>query len=254
MSSNLEQLKTITNRLSRLESEYEGFFQVAPDLFAVMYWEPGQLRKDMKFSRVNRAWETVLGYTQEEMTSEPYRKLIHPDDVGDDDPNEPIEDIQSWDDPKVKEQLEEAARRAQAAGIEWNFDPTAPVQLSSYVQRWIHKDGHIVYISWRANFNLMERAAYMVGRDVTGNIGGLDTIHIKRHILKNISEDYLEDAIRDLTLSKDRLKEVIRIMEEEIDAARQQGIVSQQELDARAKRLADLQRQEAEFAKGGESS
>lgn len=226
MASNLDQLKTLTNRLTTLESEYEGFFQVAPDLFAVLTWEPGTLRRNLTFSRVNKAWEDVLGYTVEEMTTEPYFDKIHPEDRGEEDPDEPVTEITSWDDPEVIAKLREAEARAKAAGIAWNFDPKAPVQLSQYIQRWIAKDGSIKFISWRANFNLEKRQAYSVGRDVTDSITGSETLHIKRHILKNVSQDFLTDAIRDLTLSKDRLEEVIKIMDKEIENAKAQGFES----------------------------
>lgn len=223
MASNLDQLKSLTSRLTTLETEYEGFFQVAPDLFAVLTWHPGQLRKEMTFSRVNKAWETILGWTAEEMTTKPYFDLIHPDDRGDDDPDEPIMDLTDWDDPVVVAQLKEAEKRAKAAGIVWKFDPKAEVQLSSYIQRWRAKDGSYRFISWRANFNLQERQAYSVGRDVTESITGSETLHIKRHILRNVSQDYLSDAIRDLTLSKERLEEVIKIMDKEIENSKVQG-------------------------------
>src|SRR5687767_2995607 len=105
-SSNLEALSQLTNRLTRLESEYEGFFQVAPDLFAVMYWQPGMLQKDLRFSKVNKAWEDVLGYTIEEMTTESYYDKIHPDDRGEDyNPDEPVKDIGDWDSLEVQEAL-----------------------------------------------------------------------------------------------------------------------------------------------------
>lgn len=216
-SSNLEALSALTDRLTRLETEYEGFFLVAPDMFAVMYWEPGQKQGDIRFSKVNKAWEDVLGYTVEEMTTENYQDKIHPEDRDPDyDPDEPVKDIGDWDSPEVQEQLRIARERAEAEGKNYDFDPNRPVQLMSYVQRWIAKDGTVKYLSWRATFDLRARAAYCVARDVTDSINLSENLHIKRHILKNVTRDYLPDAIRDLQLSKDRLEEVLKTIEREI--------------------------------------
>lgn len=222
MSSNLDQLKALTTQLSGIESEYKGFFQVAPDMFAVLTWEPGTLRKDLTFSRANNVWTDVLGWTPEEMTTKPYYDLIHPEDRNDDG-DEAIEDVQNWDAPETLAKLKAAEAKAHAAGIKWDFNPNADVQLSAYTQRWRAKDGSYRFISWRASFNLQRRQAYIVGRDISDSVTGTETLHIKRHILRNVAEDYLNDAIRDLTLSKERLEEVIKIMDKEIQNAKEAG-------------------------------
>ena len=36
---------------------------------------------DGRFTRLNQAWETTLGWTREELMAKPYREFIHPDDL-----------------------------------------------------------------------------------------------------------------------------------------------------------------------------
>lgn len=53
---------------------YERFFAVNRDLFCVMS-ETGY------FLQVNESWEKILGYSNEEMLSQPFYYFMHPDDI-----------------------------------------------------------------------------------------------------------------------------------------------------------------------------
>lgn len=55
---------------------YERFFAVNRDLFCVMS-ETGY------FLQVNESWEKILGYSEEEMLSQPFYYFMHPDDIAD---------------------------------------------------------------------------------------------------------------------------------------------------------------------------
>src|SRR4051812_36722993 len=55
------------------EDELGRFFKIYPDILGILDFE-GRLR------RVNSIWETVLGYSQQELTTLPILELSHPDD------------------------------------------------------------------------------------------------------------------------------------------------------------------------------
>src|SRR5882762_9592023 len=63
-----------TGDLRQAQRDFELFFDLIPDLACIVSTD-GYLKK------VNPAWETSLGYTQEEVLSTPMLELIHPDDL-----------------------------------------------------------------------------------------------------------------------------------------------------------------------------
>src|SRR6202521_1297729 len=56
------------------QSDFERFFNLLPDLACIV-------STDGYFKKVNPAWETTLGYTQEEVLRTPMLEFIHPDDL-----------------------------------------------------------------------------------------------------------------------------------------------------------------------------
>lgn len=198
MKSNLEQLRALTGKLADFETMLSAFFDLSPDLFAVMHWEIGQKNSDVMFDIVNPAWYDVLGYTTTEMTQESYLNKIHPKDRQDPD----HEIIPEYDQGAMKLAVE----KARAEGIDFDLD--RKVQLAHYVQRWVHKDGSTRVISWNANFDFVNRVCYIVGRDLTGSYDDYEAVRRYRHNLRNIAEDYLTDAIGMLELSRERIRGV----------------------------------------------
>ncbi|HSN97115.1 MAG TPA: PAS domain S-box protein, partial [Candidatus Nanopelagicales bacterium] len=53
--------------------EREQFFELSLDLLCIA-------GADGRFREVNSAWERVLGYSVEELTSRPFLEFVHPDD------------------------------------------------------------------------------------------------------------------------------------------------------------------------------
>jgi PAS domain S-box-containing protein len=88
---------------------------------------------DGRFVKVNRAWETALGYTVEELEGAPLLPLIHPDDVA---------------------ATRETMRTADLDG-----------DIVGFVNRYRHRDGHYRYLEWRAS--KMGDRIFGVARDVT---------------------------------------------------------------------------------------
>ena len=90
---------------------------------------------DGHFKLLNQAWETELGYPREELLSRPYLDFVHPDD------------------------RERTVREAgQLAGGErtWTFE-----------NRYRHKNGSYVWLSWRAAPLPETRAILAIARNVT---------------------------------------------------------------------------------------
>ncbi|HEX7670839.1 MAG TPA: PAS domain S-box protein, partial [Polyangiaceae bacterium] len=68
----VSQIQDITRR-KQAEFEAETFFEASPDLLAIAAGSG-------KLEVVNAAWERALGWTKEEMTSQPFLDFVHPDD------------------------------------------------------------------------------------------------------------------------------------------------------------------------------
>ncbi len=56
------------------EDEFNLFFDLVPDMIVVA-------STDGYFKKLNKAWESTLGFTPEELMSKPFAEFIHPDDV-----------------------------------------------------------------------------------------------------------------------------------------------------------------------------
>ena len=65
--------KNITENV-RLENEFNLFFDLVPDMIVIA-------SNDGYFKRLNKVWESVLGFTVDELKSRPYTDFIHPDDI-----------------------------------------------------------------------------------------------------------------------------------------------------------------------------
>jgi two-component system, sensor histidine kinase and response regulator len=90
---------------------------------------------DGYFKYLNPAWETVLGYTREELLSRPYLEFIHPDD--------------------------RAATSAEAAHI------TSGRSTVSFENRYLCKDGSYKWLLWSAVVRADKKLIYAIAADVT---------------------------------------------------------------------------------------
>ena len=115
-------------RALRAESELERFFALSLDMLCVASF-------DGYFTRVNPAFERVLGYTSEELLREPFLSLVHPDD--------------------------RAATTTELASI------ASGAQTISFENRYRRRDGTYRWLQWTSIADVEHRVVYAVARDVT---------------------------------------------------------------------------------------
>jgi len=108
--------------------ELDRFFSLSLDLLCIA-------NRDGHFTRVNAAWEAVLGWTPEELTSRPYVDLVHPDD--------------------------RAATGAEASQL------ATGASTLNFENRYRHKDGSYRWLSWTAAWHPERGLIYAAARDVT---------------------------------------------------------------------------------------
>jgi len=116
------------SRRAKAKAEVDRLFTISPDLIVVAGF-------DGYFRRVNPAFESRLGYTQQEALSRPVLDFVHPDDRG---PTE--EEVQHLHEGQT---------------------------TISFVNRYLCKNGSHRWIEWTATPVIEERLTYAVGRDVT---------------------------------------------------------------------------------------
>lgn len=129
MEKNLAALKALSDKLTETESMLSAFFNMREELFTVADHQGN-------FIRVNARWEMELGWTPEEMCSQPYINFIHPDDIA-----------------KTHE-----AERQMGKGI----------HLKGFVNRYRCRDGSYKNISWDAPPYVDGKYSYTISR-VVGN-------------------------------------------------------------------------------------
>lgn len=106
----------------------DGFFTLSLDLLCIA-------RFDGHFARLNPAWETVLGFTREELQSKPLFDFVHPED---------------------RERTLEQNRRVRAGG-----------EAISFENRYVCKDGSYRWLLWNARADVDRQLIYSVARDIT---------------------------------------------------------------------------------------
>jgi two-component system, sensor histidine kinase and response regulator len=114
-------------RLVTVEELYR-LFQLALDMLCIAGF-------DGYFKVVNPAWERVLGYTAEELTSRPWLDFVHPDDV------------------------EKTIHAGDTLG--------GGVEVIRFQNRYRSKDGSYRWLSWMSRPHVEGKMIYAVARDIT---------------------------------------------------------------------------------------
>ncbi|MEO8659027.1 MAG: response regulator [Bryobacteraceae bacterium] len=110
------------------QSDFERFFNLIPDLACIV-------STDGYFKKVNPAWESTLGYTQEEVLGIPMLDFIHPDD------------------------LEQTVYEAKRQGPEY--------RTRHFINRYRCKDGSYRVLNWTSTFNRDDSTRFGVAQDIT---------------------------------------------------------------------------------------
>ena len=118
--------------------DLDRFFNLSQDMLCVAGF-------DGYFKRVNPAWQAQLGYTNEELLSRPYMEFVHPDD--------------------------RASTISAAAGL------SAGEKLVYFENRYIHKEGTLRWLLWRATPLLDQQVIYATARDITERKATDETMH-----------------------------------------------------------------------------
>ncbi|MGB8353967.1 MAG: CHASE3 domain-containing protein [Chthoniobacteraceae bacterium] len=120
-------IEDVTER-RKFEIERDRFFTLAGDLMCVAGF-------DGYFKRLNPAWQSVLGFSTEELTSTPFMEFLHPDDV-------------------EKSKVEVASL-------------TKGNETVSFENRFRTKDGGYRWIQWSAKSVVEDGVIFAAGRDIT---------------------------------------------------------------------------------------
>jgi PAS domain S-box-containing protein len=132
-----------TRELNQSQEELDQFFSMSLDLLCIADFEG-------RFTRVNPAWQEVLGWTAADLTSAPFVTFVHPDDAA--------------------STTSEAARLANG-GVTVNFE-----------NRYRCKDGTYRWLNWKAAANHDRGLIYATARDVT------DEKHVAREMHQYAAE------------------------------------------------------------------
>ncbi len=109
--------------------ERDRFFTLSPELMCIV-------GRDGRFRQANQSWETVLGFTQEELLGKPFLSLVHPEE---------------------RSAVEVAL--AALAGC--------PGHTASFESRCARRDGGYRWLAWRVATDPNRGPHYAVARDVT---------------------------------------------------------------------------------------
>jgi PAS domain S-box-containing protein len=143
--------------LRQQTEERRRIFETSQDLILVAD------RKGL-FVQVSPSCEAVLGYTPEEMIGRNGADFIHPDDLR-----------------KARDEMR-ASRRGRRA--------------RSTDARYIHKDGHVVTLSWTASWSEPVQRHFFIGRDMTESRLAQQTLRESEQLSRNIIETALDAFVQ----------------------------------------------------------
>jgi PAS domain S-box-containing protein len=111
----------------RLQNERDNIIELSLDLLSVC-------NQEGYFTLLNPVWEEVLGYTINEIKSKRFSELIHPEDI-------------------------EITLKA--------FENVYKVPVNNFQNRYLTKDGEIVWFAWNAQYNPSDNLIYSITRNIT---------------------------------------------------------------------------------------
>jgi PAS domain S-box-containing protein len=180
-------LQDITER-KRAEEELDRFFTLSLDMFCIA-------ATDGYFKRLNPAFERTLGYTTEELMTEPFVNFVHSDD------NE--------------------ATLAEVQKLSAGIDTIA------FENRYRCKDGSIRWLLWNATALSDQKLIYAAARDITERKQAEEELAKYREHL----EELVETRTIELTNANKQLQQEIAERKQAEEALKRERNVAQMYLD-----------------------
>ncbi|MBD2087740.1 PAS domain S-box protein [Coleofasciculus sp. FACHB-542] len=126
--TNITEIKRIEAERQKVEQERDGFLALGSDLQVIM-------SSHGYFHWVSPAFERILGWTPDEMTSRPWTDFLHPDDI--------------------------------LASVGESVSVLSGSETLAFENRYRHKDGSYRWLLWRAQPHLEELVLYATAVDIT---------------------------------------------------------------------------------------
>ena len=130
----------------QIEQELSEIFNAAPDIICLAGF-------DSYFKKINPKMCDLLGYTEEELLSKPYTAFLHPDDIN----------------VTTKETV----------------DLSNNATTQHFENRYITKDGRIIWLSWTIKPNIDTGFVYSVAKDITDKKELEDLLKISNQLARN---------------------------------------------------------------------
>lgn len=117
------------NHLSLQEEiTHSVFFNISTDLFSI-------ISNEGLFIEVNKAWESTLGYSSEDLIGKPFEKFLHPDDI-------------------------------EKTAVEF-INVVQGQEAINFINRYRASDGSYKWLEWKGKVNEKNNRIYSVTRDIT---------------------------------------------------------------------------------------
>jgi PAS domain S-box-containing protein len=168
MRENAERIQT-QEALMLKTTELENFFNVALDLLCIA-------DTSGRFVKVNKAWETILGYSAEELEKRTFLEFIHPDDL--------------------------------QATLDAMQELSAQNPILNFINRYQTKDGTYKYIEWRST--PVGNLIYAAARDITEQKRAFDFENELLQLTPKIAGIRLPEIPEIMNLSLERIGKFLR--------------------------------------------
>ncbi|MBF0192248.1 MAG: PAS domain-containing protein [Magnetococcales bacterium] len=182
-SRTLQRMRNAENATKQANAELDRFFSMSLDLLCIA-------DMDGHFLRMNRSWETALGYPLAELTNRRFLDFVHPDDM--------------------------------AATLAAMDDLSSGQEVLNFINRYRCRDGSYRWIEWRSA-PWRNQLVYAAARDITERRGMEEALHASeekfRQMFQNMSsgvvvygavDEGADFMFLDINASVERIEQVQR--------------------------------------------
>jgi PAS domain S-box-containing protein len=171
--------------LTQQKEEIENFFNVNLDLLCIA-------NDEGRFIKVNKEWENLLGYSNEELMEKKFLEFVHPEDL-----------------PATRKAIEKLS--------------TGKEKVYEFVNRYYCKNGSYRYIEWR--YHPYNNLIYAAARDITEKRKNEEALKERDALLKKLSKQvpgvifqfqYYPDGRRSFPYMSDNAWEIFELSVDEI--------------------------------------